>query len=195
MKRQQKGSNSEESNCIETFIDLKKSLVKRNSNINHLHNAFFPSNQRVPAAVDLLVHFSTSLQNTSHKPSTARLDNHTSDYKFRWSASASLLFVQPEILRPLSLFVYRGIVTTAEVVIDPMCADCDREVQQVEGKICERSTKKKKTEELLNKLCIHVSMLNFSLKLLQREKESLANIIPFSHKGLLLKSLAGLQVC
>ena len=201
MKRHQEG-NSEDGSCIETFIDLKKSLVKQNSNINHLHNAFFPSNQRVPAAVDLLVHFSTSLQNTSHKLcslSTARLDKHTSDYKFRWSASASLLFVKPEILRPLSLFVYRGVVTTAEVVIDPMCADLDREVQQVERKVCKGSTKKKKPEQLLNKLCIHVSMLNFiSLKLLQREKESLANIVLFSHKGLLwipLKSLAGLQLC
>ena len=160
MKRQQEGSNSEESNCIETFIDLKKSLVKRNSNINHLHNAFFPSNQRVPVAVDLVVHFSTSLHTTSHKlcnPSTARLDNHTADYKFRWSASAMLLFVQPEMLRPLSLFVYRGIVTTAEVVVDPMCADLDSEVQQTEGKVCKGSTNKEKPEQLLNKLCIHVS--------------------------------------
>ena len=180
MKRHQEGSNSKEGSCIETFIDLKKSLVKRNSNINHLHNAFFPSNQRVPAAVDLLVHFSTSLQNTSHKlcnPSTARLDNHTSDYKFRWSASATLLFVNPEILRPLSLFVYRGVVTTAEVVIDPLCADLDSKVQQVERKVCKGSTKKKKPEQLLNKLCIHVSMLNFSLKLLQREKASKVTIL------------------
>ena len=168
------GSNSEESSCIETFIDLKKSLVKRKSNINHLHNAFFPSNQQVPAVVDLLVHFSTSLQNTSHKlcnPSTARLDNHTSDYKFRWSASATLLFVKPEILRPLSVFVYRGVVTTAEVVIDPMCADLDSEDQQMEGKVCKESTNEEKPEELLNKLCIHVSMLNFSLKLRYPSKE------------------------
>ena len=160
MKRHQEGSNSEESNCIETFIDLKKSLVKRNSNINHLHNAFFPSNQRVPVAVDLVVHFSTSLDTASRKlcnPSTARLDNHTADYKFRWSASAMLLFVQPEMLRPLSVFVYRGVVTTAEVVVDPMCADLDSEVQQMKGKVCKGSTNKKKPEELLNKLCIHVS--------------------------------------
>ena len=169
-----KSQHSEDGSCIETFIDLKKSLVKRNSNINRLHNAFFPSNQRVPAAVDLLVHFSTSLQNTSHKlcnPSTARLDNHTSDYKFRWSASATLLFVKPEILRPLSVFVYRGVVTTAEVIIDPLCADLDSEVQQMEGKVCKGSIKKKKPEQLLNKLCIHVSMLNFSLKLRYPSKE------------------------
>ena len=174
MKRQQEGSNSEDGSCIETFIDLKKSLVKRKSNINHLDNAFFPSNQQVPVAVDLLVHFSTSLQNTSHKlcnPSTARLDNHTSDYKFRWSASATLLFVKPEILRPLSVFVYRGVVTTAEVVIDPMCADLDSEDQQMEGKVCKESTNEEKPEELLNKLCIHVSMLNFSLKLRYPSKE------------------------
>ena len=166
MKRQQEGSNSEDGSCIETFIDLKKSLVKRKSNINHLDNAFFPSNQQVPVAVDLLVHFSTSLQNTSHKlcnPSTARpdsLDSHTSDYKIRWSASAMLLFVQPEILRPLSLFVYRGIVSTAEVVIDPMCANVDNENQQVEGKVCKGSTNEEKPKELLNKLCMHVSILN-----------------------------------
>ena len=161
-----KSQHSEDGSCIETFIDLEESLVKRKSNINHLHNAFFPSNQRVPVAVDLLVHFSTSLQNTSHKlcnPSTARLDSHTSDYKFRWSVSAMLLFVQPEVLRHLSLFVYRGIVTTAEVVIDPMCADLDSEVQQMERKVCKGSTNKEKPEELLNRLCIHVSIyLNLS---------------------------------
>ena len=89
------------------------------------------------------------------------------------------------MLRPLSLFLYQGIVTTADVVIDPMCADLDSEVQQMERKVCKESTKKKKPEQLLNKLCIHVSMLNFSLKLLQREKESLANIVPFCHNGLL----------
>ena len=163
MKRQQKGSNSEESNCIETFIDVEESLAKRMSNINRIHHAFYPSNQQVPAAVDLVVHFSTSLLNTSHKLcnlSTARLDNHTSDYKFRWFASAMLLFVQPEVLRPLSLFVYRGIVTTAEVVIDPMCADLDSENQQTERMVCKGSTNKEKPEDLLNKLCIHVSMLS-----------------------------------
>ena len=162
-KRQQEGSNSEDSSCIETFIDLEKSLIQQNSNINRLQNAFFPSNQRAPVAIDLLVHFSTSLHNTSHKlcnPSTARVDNRTADYKFRWSPPALLLSVQPEILRPLSLFVYQGIVSTAEVVIDPMCANVDNENQQMKGKVYKGSTNKKKPEELLTKLCIHVSMLN-----------------------------------
>ena len=166
MKRHQEGSNSEESNCIETFIDLEESLAKRMSNINRIHHAFYPSNQQVPVAVDLVVHFSTSLHTTSHKlcnPSTARLDNHTADYKFRWFASAMLLFVQPELLRPLSLFVYQGVVTTAEVVVDPMCVDLDSEVQQIEGKICNGSTNKKKTEELLEQLCVHVSMLTYTI--------------------------------
>ena len=162
MNRQQKENDS----CIATFIDLKDSLTKRNSNINRLQNAFSPSNQRVPVAVDLLVHFSTSLQTTSYKLynlSTARLDNQTADYKFRWSASAMLLFVPPEMLRPLSLFVYQGIVTTAEVVIDPVCEKADSEVQQMEGKVCKgRSTctNEEKSKRLLNKLCIHVSMLD-----------------------------------
>ena len=156
MNRQQEGNRS----CIETFIDLEDSLVGRNSNIDRLHNAFFPSNQRVPVAVDLFVHFSTSLQPNSHKlcyPSTARLDNQTADYKFRWYPSAMLLFVPPEMLRPLSLFVYRGTVTIAEVVIDPVCEKQDSEGHQIEGKIC---TNEEKPEELLNTLCIHVSMLN-----------------------------------
>ena len=163
MKEQQKGNDSENSSCIETFIDLEESLVKQRSNINHLHKAFFPSNQRVPVAVDLVVHFSTSLKTTSYKLcnlSTARLDNQTADYKFRWFASTMLLFVPPEMLRPLSLFVYRGIVTTAEVVIDPMCEQVDSEGQQMEGKVCTGSTNEEKPEQLLNKLCIHVSMLN-----------------------------------
>ena len=160
MNRQQEGNYSENSGCIETFIDLEESLVKHRSNINHLHNAFFPSNQQVPVAVDLLVHYSTSLRTTSYKLcnlSTARLDNQTADHKFRWFASTMLLFVPPEMLRPLSLFVYRGVVTTAEVVIDPVCEKVD---QHMEGKVCTGSTNEKKPERLLNKLCIHVSMLN-----------------------------------
>ena len=163
MNRQQEGNYSEDSSCIKTFIELEESLVKQRSNINQLHNAFFPSNQRVPVAIYLLVHFSTSLRTTSYKlcnPSTVRLDNQTADYKFRWSASAMLLFVQPEMLRPLSLFVYRGIVTTAEVVIDPVCEQVDSEIQQMEGKVCTGSTNEEKPEQLLNKLCIHVSKLN-----------------------------------
>ena len=161
MKGQQEGNDS----CIATFMDLKDSLAKQNSNINRLHNAFSPSNQRVPVAVDLLVHFSTSLNTTSYKlynPSTVRLDNQTADYKFRWSASAMLLFIRPEMLRPLSLFVYQGIVTTAEVVIDPVCEKADSEVQQMKGKVCTGSTctNKEKSKQLLNKLCIHVSMLD-----------------------------------
>ena len=173
MKKQQKGSNSEESNCIATFMDLEESLIQRKLNINRIHNAFFPSSQQVPVAVDFVVHFSTSLHTTSHKLcslSTARLDNHTADYKFRWFASAMLLFVQPEMLRPLSLFVYRGVVTTAEIVVDPMCADLDSEVQQMEGKVCNESSNKEKPEELLNKLCIHVSTLNlcwYTIRVLQ----------------------------
>ena len=161
MNRQQKGTDS----CIATFMDLKDSLAKQNSNINRLHNAFSPSNQRVPVAVDLLVHFSTSLQTTSYKLynlSTARLDNQTADHKFRWSASAMLLFIRPEMLRPLSLFVYQGIVTTAEVVIDPVCEKADSVDQQMEGKVCKGSTctNEEKSKRLLNKLCIHVSMLD-----------------------------------
>ena len=164
VKGQQEGNDSEDSSCIETFIDLEESLRQRNSNINRLHDAFFPSNQQVPVAVDL-VHFSTSLQTTSYKLcnlSTARLDNQTADYKFRWSASAMLLFVPPEMLRPLSLYVYQGTVTTAEVVIDPMCGKVDSEGQQMEGKIYKGSTctNKEKSKRLLNKLCIHVSMLD-----------------------------------
>ena len=164
MKRQQEGIDSENSSCIETFTDLEESLTKWKSNTNRLHNAFFPSNQQVPVAIDLVVHFSTSLQTTSYKLgnlSKARLDNQTANYKFRWSASAMLLFVPPEMLRPLSLFVYQGTVTTAEVVIDPVCEKVDSEGQQVEGKICKGSTcTNEKSKRLLNKLCIHVSMLD-----------------------------------
>ena len=73
-----------------------------------------------------------------------------------------LLFVPPEMLRPLSLYVYQGTVTTAEVVIDPVCEKVDSEVQHMEGKICKGSacTNEEKSKRLLNKLCIHVSMLD-----------------------------------
>ena len=135
---------SKNCSCITTFMELEESLLQRRSNMDNLHQAFFPSNQQFPVAVDLVVHFSTSLQTTSSQglcnPSTARLDNGTFDYKFRWSVSATVLhFVRHEVLSFFSLFVYQGTVTTAEVVIDPIC----------EGE-------KMKPEQLLNSLCIQV---------------------------------------
>ena len=136
------GNCRKDHSCIATITELEKSLFQRKSNINRLQRAFFPSDQHSPVAVDLVVHFSTSLQNTSEglcNSSTTRLDDATFDYKFRWSESTVLLFIRPELLRPLSLFVYQGVVTTAEVVIDPIC-----------------DTDGGRAEHLLNGLCIHV---------------------------------------
>ena len=135
-----KGNSSKNCSCITTFMELEESLLQRRSNMNNLHQAFSPSNQQFPAAVDLVVHFSTSLRTTSSQGlSTARLDNNTFDYKFRWSASTVIHFVRHEVLSFSSLFVYQGTVTTAEVVIDPICKG-----------------KKMRPEQLLNSLCIQV---------------------------------------
>ena len=149
--------------CIATITELEHSLFQRKSNIDRLQRAFFPSDQHFPVAVDLVVHFSTSLQNTSRglcNTSTIRLKNGTFDYKFRWSESTVLLFIRPEMLRPLSLFVYQGVVTTAEVVIDPIC---DTESQQTRTyKGIRRNTDDWKAEHLLNTLCIHVCISLYS---------------------------------
>lgn len=146
--------------CIATITELEQSLFQRKSNIDRLQRAFFPNDQHFPVAVDLVVHFSTSLQNTSRglcNTSTIRLENGTFDYKFRWSESTVLLFIRPELLRPLSLFVYQGVVTTAEVVVDPIC---DTESQQTRTyKGIRRSTDDWKAEHLLNTLCIHVCII------------------------------------
>ena len=117
-----KGNSSKNCSCITTFMELEESLLQRRSNMNNLHQAFSPSNQQFPVAVDLVVHFSTSLRTTSSQGlSTVRLDNNTFDYKFRWSASTVIHFVRHEVLSFSSLFVCQGTVTTAEVVIDPIC--------------------------------------------------------------------------
>ena len=118
-------------------MELEEAIFQQKSNINCLYQAFL----NLPASVDLLVHFSTSLRTTSSQglcnPSTARLDNNTQfDYKFRWSASTVLYFLKPEVLSSFSLLVYKGTSTTAEVVIDPICESLD--------------------PELLKSLCIHV---------------------------------------
>ena len=141
--KKHKGNCREAHSCIATITELEKSLFQRKSNIDRLHRAFFPSDQHLPVAVDLVVHFSTSLQNASqglaNTSTIMRRDNAKFDYKFRWSESTVLLFIQPEMLRPLSLSVYQGVVTTAEIVIDPIC---DNNVGRA--------------EHLLNALCIHV---------------------------------------
>ena len=154
------GSYRKDHSCIATITELEKSLFRRKSNIDRLHRAFFPNDQHFPVAVDLVVHFSTSLHNTCqglcNSSNELAIGNGTFDYKFRWSESTVLLFIQPELLRPLSLFVYQGVVTTAEIVIDPIC---DTETQQTriyEG--LRRSTDVRKAEHLLNSLCIHVSI-------------------------------------
>ena len=87
----QQGNYSEKYSCIETFMELEEAIFQQKSNINCLYQAFL----NLPASVDLLVHFSTSLRTTSSQglcnPSTARLDNNTQfDYKFRWSASTAV---------------------------------------------------------------------------------------------------------
>ena len=136
------GNCRKDHDCIATITELEKSLFQWKLNIDRLQRAFFPTDQHSPAAVDLVFHFSTSLQNTSEGlcNSSIRLANGTFDYKFRWSDSTVLLFIRPELLRPLSLFVYQGVVTTAEIVIDPIC-----DTQDVG-----------RAEHLLNALCIHV---------------------------------------
>ena len=134
----QQGNYSEKYNCIKTFMELEESLFSLKSNINCLYQAFL----NFPATVNILVHFSTSLRTISFQkhcnPSTTRLDNNTFDYSLRWSASTVLYFLKPEVLKFLSLFVYQGTVTTAEVVIDPICESLDQ------------------PKELLESLCIHV---------------------------------------
>ena len=134
----QQGNYSEDHSCIKTFMELEEALIKQKSNINCLYQAF----SNLPATVDLLFHFSTSLRNTSSRGlcnhSTSRLDNSAFDYRLRWSASTVLYLLKPEVLKFLSLSVYHGTSTTAEVVIDPICESLDH------------------PEELLKSLCIHV---------------------------------------
>ena len=138
--KKREGNCRKNHSCIATITELEKSLLQRKLNIDRLQRAFFPTDQHSPVAVDLVFHLSTSLQNTSEGlcNSSIRLANGTFDYKFRWSDSTVLLFIRPELLRPLSLFVYQGVVTTAEIVIDLIC---DTDVGRA--------------EHLLNALCIH----------------------------------------
>ena len=156
--KKHKSNRRKDHSCFATFLELEKSLVQRKSNIDRLHRAFFPSDQHFPVAVDFLVHFSTSLQHTSQElsyPSTImRLDNDIFDYKFRWYDSRVLLFLQPEMLRPLSLFVYQGVVTTAEVVINPICDTGTKQTRTYQD--LRKRIDDGEAQQLLNSLCIHV---------------------------------------
>ena len=158
--KKHKSNRRKDYGCFATFLELEQSLLRRKSNIDRLHRAFFANDQHFPVAVDLLVHFSTSLQHTSQElsyPSTImRLDNDTYDYKFRWYDSRVLLFLQPEMLRPLSLFVYQGVVTTAKVVIDPICDAETKQTRMYKG--IRKRIDDGIAKQLLNSLCIHVGI-------------------------------------
>ena len=143
----QQGNYSEKYSCIGTFMELEEALIQQKSNKNCLYRAFL----NLPASVDLLVHFSTSLRPTSTgtssqgrcSHSTSRLDTDGAfDYKLRWSASTVLYFFNSEVLKFLSLSAYQGTSTTAEVVINPICESLDH------------------PEELLKSLCIHVCIMH-----------------------------------
>ena len=138
----QQGNYSEKYSCIGTFMELEEALIKQKSNKNSLYQAFL----NLPASVDILVYFSTSIRPTSSQglcdSSKAWLDDGAFDYKLRWSASTVLYFLKPEVLKYLSLAVYHGTSTTAKVVIDPICESLDH------------------PEKLLKSLCIHVCIMH-----------------------------------
>ena len=161
--KKREGNCRKDHSCIVTITELEKSLFQRKLNIDRLQRAFFPTDQHSPVAVDLVFHFSTSLQNTSEGLCNPpiRFDNGTFDYKFRWSESTVLLFIRPELLRPLSLFVYQGVVTTAEIVIEPIC---DNNVGRA--------------EHLLNALCIHVRIKFYTSRKFYSISHALAALRP-----------------
>lgn len=60
-------------------------------------------------------------------------------------------------MKPLSLLVYQGDVTMAEVVIDPICGTPDIEDQKVNGKAISKHSMDVCPEQLLNWLTLHIS--------------------------------------
>ena len=84
--------------CITSLLDLERSILSNDINIQRLTEAFFPANQ-YPA---LVVEVNYRVNNQTDPESNLN-DDFTSSFVFRWVSSPALLFIDPKILVGLSL--------------------------------------------------------------------------------------------
>ena len=104
--------------CINNLIDLEKSLLNKSSNIESLTRAFFPPNRPFPPVVQACYYV---LPNTVVDPENMeQCENAT--YRFRWTVSPVYLYMDPNLLESLALYVVQIHILSAKVLLDPLCA-------------------------------------------------------------------------
>lgn len=141
-------------NCIKTHLELEKSVIARQSNMESMVSAFFPPNRQASIAAEVFYFFGNVSLSAEH------FDIISYDYAFRWSASPVFNLIRPELLQYLSLFVYRGETTTIKIVIDPLCGVPPRNssLRLLDETTCSGGASSSDPVLLLNQLTIHVSL-------------------------------------
>ena len=133
---------STEEKCIWTQYDLQQSVVNRTVNLETLNGAFSPTNHQDSISFYVYYHFcSLNPVNSSNGslPSCSALENWvhglhlgkkgTLDFserymfKFLWNASPINLFIRPDLLQTLSLYMFQVHLPEAHLILDPVCDD------------------------------------------------------------------------
>ena len=130
---------STEEKCIRTQYDLQQSLVNRIVNLETLNQAFSPTNHQDSISFYVYYHFCSLNPVNSSLPSCSALENWvhglhlgkkgTLDFserymfKFLWNASPINLFIRPDLLQTLSLYMFQVHLPEAHLILDPVCDD------------------------------------------------------------------------
>ena len=133
---------STEEKCIRTQYDLQQSLINRTVNMETLNGAFSPGNHQDSMSFYVYYHFcSLNPVNSSNGslPSCSALENwvhglhlgknETLDFserymfKFLWNASPINLFIRPDLLQTLSLYMFQVNLPEAHLILDHVCDD------------------------------------------------------------------------
>ncbi len=128
---------SAEEKCIRTQYDLQQSLVSRTVNMETLNGAFSPTNHQDSISFYVYYHFCSLNPVNSSLPSCSTLEHwvrglHSGEkgtldfseryvYKFVWNASPINLFIRPDLLQTLSLYMFQVHLPKAHLILDPVC--------------------------------------------------------------------------
>ena len=145
-----RGELSNGGTCIKTIQELEKSLLARSTNMDSMRDAFYPPNRQAGIVVNVYYYFDDGNMDDEQ--------NLTYNYAFRWSTSAVLQFIRPELLQYLSLFTYHGHTTTLKIIIDPVCDNLPLQRRDFDEVTCNGERNSSDPALLLNTLTVHVSI-------------------------------------
>ena len=130
--------------CMQSYQELQASIFADPNNIDNLRKGFYPTNEESSISVEFHYYFHTM---TLPYPLV-----------FRWSASRSLVFIRPEFLSSLTLYMFRKITPVVEIALDPPCNDPGLNFSLSDWEsICRDEKVAPPTLQLLNELTANVS--------------------------------------